>query len=77
MSRLANLDSSCGYYMKCYVCKPRALLIFLLRTHSWFVFARQNDVMPWAIINAVPPIILPVVFLMMAAMTMAVWLIEE
>lgn len=44
------------------------------------MFARQNrreDVRPWAIISVVAPIKLHGVWIMMEAMTRAIWLTEE
>lgn len=44
------------------------------------MFARQNnrdDVRPWATINAVAPIKLHGVWIMMAAITRAMWLTDE
>lgn len=44
------------------------------------MFAKQNrseDVSPWAIISAVAPMKLHGVWIMMAAITRAMWLTEE
>ena len=44
------------------------------------MFARQNnreDVRPWAIINALAPIKLHGVWIMMSAMARAMWFTEE